>query len=160
VAAEWSPFDDLGNAMEPKKPEAGPDYEDLLKAMDTPGPKNLPMEEIKMNIEYKAIYDMADMGTRYQHLSELAVLWEDTIGAMKQRTFLGRDELFKLHGLELALKQLKKCMEGMHGYREYVGGIADLVNQVPKAFAIFGGRGRALDKPFEPWVDDKHEEMT
>lgn len=160
MATEWSPFDDLGNAMKPPPPEEPPTNEDLLKALDSPGPRNLPMEEITMNIEYKATKDLSDLGTRYNHLSDLLVMWEDTVDMMAQRSFLGRDELFKKAGIELAIKQLKKTIEGMQGYREYVGGVRDMINHVPKAFAIFGGRGASLSRPFEPWVEDKHEEMT
>jgi hypothetical protein len=162
MPTEWSPFDDLGEAMNPPKNppkrEQVPDHEDYLKAMDAKDPLNRPMDEIKMGLDYKARYDLADLGSRYQHLSELTVLWEDTVEAMKSRKFLGRDEMFKLHGIELALKQLKKTIEGLQGYREYVGSIADLVNQVPKAFSIFGGRGTAI-KPYEP-LGGEHEEMT
>jgi hypothetical protein len=126
-----------------------PDAEDLVKAMDTTEPKNKPMDEIKVNLEYRAHQHLSDIGMRYQHLSDLLCQWEDAVTMMARRSFLGRDELFKKAGIELAIKQLKKTIEAMEDYGEHVNPIRTMIDQVPKAFAIFGGRGTPL-KPWEP----------
>jgi hypothetical protein len=120
--------------------------------MDAPDPRTKDMAEIKLNLEYKAQQSLSDTSTRYQHLSDLLVRWEDTVDMMARRKFLGRDELFKKAGIELAIKQLKKTMEGMQDYGESVDPIRKMINEVPKAFAIYGGRGTPL-KPWAPGDD-------
>jgi hypothetical protein len=150
------PFEeDLPNDPFDDSVKAAPDTEDLLKSMDSPEPKNKPMQEIHAMLDYRK-QSMADVGTRYQHLSDLLVQWEDTAQMMKKRSFLGRDELFKLAGIEMAIKQLKKTIETMQDYGEMVEPIRSMINQVPKAFTIYGGRGT----PLRPWVPDTDEEMS
>lgn len=130
-----------------------PDTEELLKAMDSPEPKNKPMSEIHLMLDYKGAQSLSDVGTRYQHLSDLLVQWEDTVQMMNNRKFLGRDELFKKAGIEFGIKQLKKTIETMKDYSDNVEPIRSMINQVPRAFAIYGGRGT----PLKPWAPGKEE---
>lgn len=147
-----TPFDD--------SVRSAPDTADLLRAMDSPEPRNKPMAEIHLMLDYKGSQSLADVGTRYQHLSDLLVQWEDTVQMMAQRSFLGRDELFRKTGIEFGIKQLKKTVETMKDYGVVVEPVRTMINQVPKAFAIYGGRHTPLAKKFEPWVKDENEEIT
>jgi hypothetical protein len=134
-----------------------PTTEQMKEAVNTPEPRNVPMNEFQNLAEFRAMYDLSDIGLRYQHYSELLVLWEDTIGFMARRNFLGRDELIKKAALEMAVAWLRKTMVGMKGYSENVASIQDLVEMVPKkASLIYGGRGT----PIRPWTPAGHEEMT
>jgi hypothetical protein len=98
--------------------------------------------------EQRAFYSvkkLTDMGMRYQHYSELLVIWEDYVAMQTNRKFLGKDELVKVMGLNLAIVQLRKTIANMEGYTACVGEIKALVDGVPSdAKYIYGGRGSAL----------------
>jgi hypothetical protein len=154
-------FEDGTDDFTPELPwdkEKNPSTKDLSDAMDVPPPRNVPMSETLMRLDYKASQTMSDIATRYEHLSQLLVLWEDVVEAMGRRSFLGRDELFKKNGIELAIKQLKKTMEGMEGYYTHTNDIRRMLQQIPKPFAVFGGRGTPI-KPYEP-LGTSTEDMT
>jgi len=86
-----------------------------------------------------------DVGSRFDHYSELLVIWEEYMQMMSKRAFLGKDELVKLMGINLACAQLRKTIANMPGYVEKIGEIKALVDGVPtNAKLIYGGRGSAL----------------
>lgn len=142
--------EDLPNTSD-ESLKSSPSPEDFEKALDVPTPRNVPMEEMIARRVMQETKSLNDIGSRYDHYSELLVIWEEYVSMMEKRAFLGRDELIKKMGIELAIKQLRKTIMGMRGYSDQVGEIKALVDGVPKdAKLIFGGRGKALSaKGFE-----------
>ena len=131
-----------------------PSREDFIQALNTPAPRNVPIEEGIRVRQFLSEYNLGDVGTRYDHYSEVIALWEDTIHMMAKRNFLGRDELTKKMGLEMAVAQFKKTIAGMGGYGDQVDQIRKMLNAVPtKGCHVFGGRGT-------PLKTDGYEEMT
>ncbi len=132
-----------------------PSKGDLERAMEYPVPRNVPMEEIISRRVLQETKSLNDIGSRYDHYSELLVIWEEYVSMMNKRSFLGRDELVKKMGIELAIKQLRMSISAMRGYADQVGEIKAMVDGVPKADKIYGGRGTALRNQDE----DEYEEM-
>ena len=123
-----------------------PSRDDFIQALKTPTPRNVPMEEHVRARQFICEYKLSDEGTRYDHYSEILALWEDTVDPMARRSYLGRDELVKKMGLELAITQLKKSIAGMGGYGDQVDSIRRMINAVPtNPKLIFGGRGKPLN---------------
>lgn len=124
-----------------------PSREDFIQALNTPTPRNIPVTELVERRVMQEAKSLNDEGSRFDHYSELLVIWEEYISMMAARTFLGKDELVKLMGLSLACNQLRKTIAGMPGYVEMIGEIKALVDGVPKdAKMIRGGRGSALNR--------------
>lgn len=91
---------------------------------------------------FHATKKLDDVGTRYQHISDLAIQWEDACAMMESRGFLGKADLIKVMGMRLGLQQLRSTLAGMPGYADIIGEIKALVDGVPKnPKLIFGGRG-------------------
>jgi hypothetical protein len=140
-------FEDETPNIEEESLRIPPSRDDFIQALKSPTPRNVPMEEHIHAREFVIEYKLNDVGTRYDHYSEILALWEDTVDLMARRRFLGRDELVKKMGLELAITQLKKSIAGMGGYGDQVDSIRKLINGVPtKASLIFGGRGTTLNR--------------
>jgi hypothetical protein len=123
-----------------------PSREDFIQALETPTPRNIPVTEQVERRMLQEAKSLEDIGSRFDHYSELLVIWEEYMQMMSKRTFLGKDELVKLMGLSLACNQLRKTVSGMPGYVEKIGEIKALVDGVPRdAKLIRGGRGSALN---------------
>jgi hypothetical protein len=122
-----------------------PTRDEFLAAVDAAPIRGSQVDEYIMHREFYSAKNLSDIGMRYQHYSELLVIWEDYVSMQKKRTFLGKDELVKVMGLDLAIVQLRKTIANMQGYADQVGEIKALVDGVPKeAKYIYGGRGTAL----------------
>ena len=123
-----------------------PTKEEFERALDAPTPRNIPVTELVERRVLQEAKSLNDVGSRFDHYSELLVIWEEYVAMKSRRSFLGKDELVKLMGLNLACNQLRKTIAGMPGYVEKIGEIKALVDGVPKdAKLIFGGRGSALN---------------
>jgi len=122
-----------------------PSREDFIQALETPTPRNIPVTEQVERRMLQEAKSLNDVGSRFDHYSELLVIWEEYAMMMGKRSFLGKDELVKLMGLSLACHQLQKTMANMPGYVDKIGEIKALVDGVPKdAKLIYGGRGKPL----------------
>jgi len=123
-----------------------PSREDFIRALEAPTPRNIPVTEQVERRMLQEAKNLSDIGSRFDHYSELLVIWEEYSSMMSKRAFLGKDELVKLMGINLACNQLRKTISSMPGYVEMVGEVKALVNGVPKnPKLIFGGRGSALN---------------
>jgi hypothetical protein len=123
-----------------------PSREDFIQALEAPTPRNIPVTEAVERRMLQEAKSLTDIGSRFDHYSELLVIWEEYVQMMTRRSFLGKEELVKLMGLGLACSQLQKTMANMPGYVDKIGEIKALVDGVPKdAKLIRGGRGSALN---------------
>jgi hypothetical protein len=128
-----------------KGEEPPPTKREYEEALQTPIPSYIPVEEQIARRVINETKSLNDIGSRYDHYSELLVIWEEYVQMMAKRQFLGRIELTKKMGIELAITQLRKTVAAMRGYNDQVGVVETLVDGVPKAKYIYGGRGTALE---------------
>jgi hypothetical protein len=128
-----------------KGEEPPPTKREYEEALQTPIPSYIPVEEQIARRVINETKSLNDIGSRYDHYSELLVIWEEYVQMMAKRTFLGRIELTKKMGIELAITQLRKTVAAMRGYEDQVGAVEALVDGVSRsAKHIYGGRGSAL----------------
>ena len=137
--------EDLPNTSD-ESLQTPPTRDEFERAIDAPTPRNIPVTEQVERRMLQEAKSLTDVGSRYDHYSELLVIWEEYVAMMSKRSFLGKDERVKQMGLNLACNQLRKTISSMPGYVEMVGEVKALVDGVPKnPKLIFGGRGRALN---------------
>lgn len=86
-----------------------------------------------------------DIGTRYQHYSDLLSIWEETVELMATYSYLGKFDESKKKLLEGAIELLRNTLDGMSEYHDLMISLRKLVDWVPTdPTVIHGGRGSPL----------------
>jgi hypothetical protein len=107
-----------------------------------------------MNYEEFKSKKLYDIGTRWQHYSDLLSIWEETAELMTQYSYLGKFDEAKQKTLNEAIQILRNTLDGMSEYHDLLVTIRRLVDWVPTdPSVIHGGRGTPLLK------EDKYEDM-
>lgn len=100
-----------------------------------------------MNWEEFNAKKLSDVGTRYQHYSELISVWEEGADMIASHAYIGNSENAKLEALTAAVTLLRNTLDGMAEYHDSQVQLRKLVDWVPTdPTSIVGGRGSPLGK--------------
>jgi hypothetical protein len=98
--------------------------------------------------EFNREKKLMDVGTRYQHMSELCELWDEMAHLTLTRSgYITKDDNEKAATMTAMADQVRLVMTGLSDYNDEVNSIrwmVDMLNDV-KSEDIHGGRGSELD---------------
>lgn len=89
---------------------------------------------------------LMDVGTRYQHMSELCEMWDDMAHITLTRSYVTKDDRERAANMAAMADQVRNIMAGLSDYFDELRSIqwmVDMVNDV-KPEDIHGGRGSEL----------------
>src|SRR5579864_1459608 len=96
-----------------------------------------------MAIDTLPSQNLDDVGTRYQHLTDLMELWQTGLEVMNKYDF-DSDKENKVK-LKNAIELLQKHIDNKSGYDFKAWSLRDTIERIPaKAESIEGGRGTPL----------------
>jgi hypothetical protein len=90
---------------------------------------------------------LMDVGTRYQHMSELCEMWDDMSDIVLKRTaFISKFDKDKAEKMQEMAKAVRLVMQGLSDYQAEMSSIQWMVNTLNdvKGEDIHGGRGTEL----------------
>jgi hypothetical protein len=100
-----------------------------------------------MNYEEFKTKKLEDIGTRYQHYSDLISLWEEGAELISQYSVIGKHDQARLEQLNASIDLLRNTLDGMSDYHDTLVMLRRLVDYIPTlAEDITGGRGTPIDK--------------
>lgn len=103
-----------------------------------------------MNYEEFKSKKLYDIGTRWQHYSDLLDIWEETAELMNQYSYLGKFDAEKQKLLNSCIDILRNTMDGMSEYHDLLITLRKIVDYVPSdPTVITGGRGTPLGKEYK-----------
>jgi hypothetical protein len=118
------------------------------------------VEGVMTNFEEFRAKRLWDIGTRYQHYSDLLSIWEETVELMSNYSHLGKYDESKQKLLEAAIELLRNTLDGMSEYHDLMISIRKLVDYIPTDPTVTqGGRGTPLSKKYKLGSGDKYEDI-
>jgi hypothetical protein len=103
--------------------------------------------------EFKA-KKLEDIGTRYEHYSDLLSIWEEALELMSSYSYIGKADESKQKILSETIEILRNTLDGMGEYHDLLIVLRRLVDWIPSdPTAITGGRGTPLKKGNDPYAD-------
>jgi len=89
--------------------------------------------------------NLKDVGTRYEHYSQLLSLWESGLEILKKYRLVTEGEFRQLNQLETGIELLRKQIDVLAEFNESILTIKMEINSIPRdPSKIKGGRGTPL----------------
>ena len=86
-----------------------------------------------------------DVGTRYQHYSDLLSVWEEGVSLISDYSHVGKHDQSKLDVLNTSIELLRNTLDGMGDYHDTLITLRKLVDYVPTDPTVIPeGRGTPL----------------
>lgn len=96
--------------------------------------------------EFRTI-SLSDIGTRYQHYSDLISCWEEGSKLISEYSHIGTHDQSKLDTLNLAIELLRNTLDGIAEYHDLLIELRKLVDFIPTDPTVIPeGRGTPLQK--------------
>lgn len=100
-----------------------------------------------MNYEEFKTKSLDDVGTRYQHYSELIQIWEEAHTLISEYSHISKQDQSKLEVLTVSIELLRNTLDGMGDYHDRILSLRKLVDWVPTDPSVIpDGRGTPLQK--------------
>lgn len=111
-----------------------------------------------MNTDEFRAKKLDDIGTRYQHYSDLLSLWEESaeIVAVAVGRTNSKHDAARLETMRASIELMRNTLDGMAEYRDMMLALRRLVDYIPTmAKDIEGGRGT----PLQSYGPEPYEEI-
>lgn len=100
-----------------------------------------------MNYEEFKAKKLEDVGTRYQHYSDLVEVWEEGARLISEYSHVGKHDQTKLDTLTAAIELLRNTLDGIGEYHDLLIELRKLVDFVPTDPTVIPeGRGTPLQR--------------
>lgn len=109
-----------------------------------------------MNIDDFRSKKLDDIGTRYEHYSDLISLWEESAEIIASTNYNSKHDLARIETFRVSIELMRNTLDGMAEYRDMMLALRRLVDYIPTmAKDIEGGRGT----PLHPYGPEPYEEI-
>lgn len=103
---------------------------------------------------------LEDVGTRYEHYSDLLSIWEEASELMATYSYVGKADENKQKILLEAIQILTNTLDGMAEWHDMLISLRRIVDWVPTdPSVILGGRGTPLAAPTQHRLGDGYEDI-